>query len=332
MRIFISHSSKNKEVVLEFARLLESLSSDISVFCSSSDGSIKVGSNFVSAILKELNDCDLFIPIISNDFYKSRFAMTELGIACCFLFEKYSNDNIEYIYPFALFPVKSGYALSGTPIAHLQAGDLNNKEHLHSFINSLASDKNIRLTANTNNKISSFVYSIDKMLLSMHSLLIGANPGTFFDDSILFKNRADIVQHSLENEELTVNFNLNPYELPDAKLPNFVSLALLYVDNIDLGRYLELDASSKLEFTFINFSNSLRNIIVEFKHGEGNKLLKQFTVAVAAGDNAISIPLSNMKCEALHNISEICFVVHPEDVVENEGMFKICNLQVSFSK
>ena len=43
MRIFISHATKNKEVVLKFAEFLESVSSEIEVFCSSENGSIKVG-------------------------------------------------------------------------------------------------------------------------------------------------------------------------------------------------------------------------------------------------------------------------------------------------
>ena len=50
MRIFISHATKNKEVVLKFAEFLESVSSEIEVFCSSENGSIKVGKDFIKTI------------------------------------------------------------------------------------------------------------------------------------------------------------------------------------------------------------------------------------------------------------------------------------------
>ena len=46
MRIFISHATKNKDIVLKFAELLENISNDIEVFCSSESNSIKVGKKF----------------------------------------------------------------------------------------------------------------------------------------------------------------------------------------------------------------------------------------------------------------------------------------------
>ena len=35
-----------------------------------------------------------------------------------------------------------------------------------------------------------------------------------------------------------------------------------------------------------------------------------------------------MRSKALGNISEICFVIHPEDVREEEGMFKIGSIKI----
>ena len=65
MRIFISHATKNKEVVLKFAEFLESVSSEIEVFCSSENGSIKVGKDFIKTIFEELNS-SVIIPGISE--------------------------------------------------------------------------------------------------------------------------------------------------------------------------------------------------------------------------------------------------------------------------
>ena len=64
MRIFISHSIKNEKIVLKFAEFLESINSEIEVFCSSERGSIGTGKNFVKTIFDELDACDLFIPVL----------------------------------------------------------------------------------------------------------------------------------------------------------------------------------------------------------------------------------------------------------------------------
>ena len=86
MRIFISHATKNREVVLKFAEFLEAVSSNIEVFCSSESGSIKIGKNFIEIIFSELSNSDLFIPIISKEYYKSKFCMIELGVAYSYLY------------------------------------------------------------------------------------------------------------------------------------------------------------------------------------------------------------------------------------------------------
>ena len=43
MRIFISHSIKNEKIVLKLAEFLESINSEIEVFCSSEKGSTDTG-------------------------------------------------------------------------------------------------------------------------------------------------------------------------------------------------------------------------------------------------------------------------------------------------
>ena len=332
MKIFISHASANEEVILQFASLLESVSSDISVFCSSQEGSVRVGQNFVEVILKELSDSDLFIPVISKEYYDSRFCMIELGIANAYLFDTYRKSLEDYIYPFVLFPVKKSGALSGTPISHLQAGELNNQDSLRNFLDSLVEDKGIRMGANVNRKINSFVFNIDHILLRKYDILHGARPGAYFDDSIYFRERNDVAQCSASAEGITVNFNMNPYERNDARWPNFVSLALCYTDSIDLGRYLDFNIDATFDFKLTSFTNSIKRIVVEFKQVDGNRIIESFIKEVQYGENRISIPLCSMKSNALSHVSEICFVVHPEDVVEAEGMFKISEMRVHFEE
>lgn len=89
MKIFISHASKNKEIVLKFASFLESMSTEVEVFCTSEKGAIATGKNFIETIAKELNICDLFIPVLSQEYYESRFCMIELGVAYSYMYNKY---------------------------------------------------------------------------------------------------------------------------------------------------------------------------------------------------------------------------------------------------
>ena len=43
----------------------------------------------------------------------------------------------------------------------------------------------------------------------------------------------------------------------------------------------------------------------------------------------IHIPLKKMQSKALGQIAEICFVIHPADVLEKEGMFQISEITIS---
>ena len=160
MRIFISHATKNSKIVLMFAEFLETVSSEIEVFCSSEDGSISIGKNFIQTIFDELNNSDLFVPIISHEYYESKFCMIELGVACSYLFNQYNKKGDEYIFPFALYPIQKGQALSGTPIANIQTGDISDEKDIHSFLEYLSSEKGVNIGTGINRKLHSFKYVI----------------------------------------------------------------------------------------------------------------------------------------------------------------------------
>lgn len=328
LRVFISHASKNKEIVVRFSRFLEDINSDIDVFCSSEKGSIKVGSDFVETIFKELNECDVFIPIISKEYYDSKFCMIELGVAYSYFRGKFQKNGESYIYPFALYPVQKGYALSGTPLSNLQTGDISDKEDLRGFLKYLSSEKGIIIGSGTNRIIHSFINEIDRITLQNHNILESARINTYFDDSIEYKHREDIAYYGISKDVIVVNYNMNPYEKANVKRPNFISLVLSYVDKLDLGRYLELNLNAEFRFVINSFTNSLNKIFVEFKYSNVHSVLEAFEFPVVYGENRFSIPLEKMKSNALHDISEICFVIHPDDVVEDEGMFKIETIKV----
>lgn len=329
MRIFISHATKNREIVLKFADFLEMSSSDIEVFCSSEEGSIKVGKNFIDMIFDELNTSNLFIPIISKEYYESKFCMIELGVACSYLFSQQNKKGEDYIFPFALYPIQKGSALSGTPIANIQVGDISAERDIHSFLEYLSSEKGLKIGTGINRKLHSFKFEIDQIFLEHQNIIELAKINTFFDDSIEFKHREDIVSISVNGNSIVVNYNMNPYETSNVKRPNFISAVLRYIDGLDVNRYLDFNDSAEFQFVVTNFTNSLRRIFVEFKHSDNHSLLDTFEFAVSQGENKFSLSLERMRSKALSNISEICFVIHPDDVVEDEGMFKISEIEIT---
>lgn len=329
MRIFISHATKNREVVLKFAEFLEAVSSNIEVFCSSESGSIKIGKNFIEIIFSELSNSDLFIPIISKEYYESKFCMIELGVAYSYLYSQKNKKGEDYIFPFALYPVQKGQALSGTPIANIQTGDLSNEKDVHSFLEYLSADRGMKIGTGINRKLHSFIFDLDQIFLKRQNILQMAKIGAYFDDSIEFKQREDIASTSISEDMVVFNFNMNPYEKKDAKYPNFISMALRYVDKLDICRYLDFNDKAEFRFTVINFTNSLKRIFVEFKYSDNNSILETFKFFLDYGENKFCITLDEMRSEALSNISEICFVIHPDDVVEEEGMCKIGEIEIS---
>ena len=328
MRLFISRSSQNQDIVLKFASFLESISSEIEVFCTSEKGSVSVGTNFVEKIFQELSTSDLFIAILSKEYYESKFCMIELGVAYSYFCTKYKEKGEEYIFPFALYPIQKGYALSGTPLVNVQTGDIADEHDIHSFLDYLSSEKGILIGAGTNRRIHTFINEVDNISIHQQKLMESATINTFFDDSIYYKHHEDIVYHGITKDTIIVNYNMNPYEQKDVKRPNFISIVLGYIDKLDLGRCLELNLNSKLNFVITSFTNSLKRICVEFKYSDSNRILKAFEIPLVYGDNHISIPLVKMQSKALKTISEICFVIHPDDIVEDEGMYKISNIRI----
>lgn len=328
LKIFLSHSSKNAMFSTLFSQLLESLSSDIYVFCSSEEGSLNVGEDFVSSIFKELDSCDIFIPLISHEYYESKFCMIELGVAYSYFYNKFQKQGDNYILPLVLPPTIKNNALSGTPLSHIQTGELNSKEDLNRIIQYLKNNFNITILSGLNQELHKFKFNVDKILLEKQNIVKIAKIETYFDDQIDYTRRSDIVNHSFTKNGISVNYNLNPKEKDDVKKPNFISLVLKYIDKINLSRYLDFSNNVAFKFVLLNFTNSIKKINIEFKYGDFNKILDTFEIDVQSGTNVLSIPIISMQSKALREITEICFVIRPEDITENEGMFNISNITI----
>ena len=132
MKIFISHSSKDKKVALLLKSFLERMNRDeISVFCSSFLGAIKIGDDFVKAIEKELNDCDQFIALVSDNYAHSTYCMIELGFA----YARLVHEESAVIKPLSLPGGED--LLDHSPLGHLQHYSLLDSNTYDQFIDEL---------------------------------------------------------------------------------------------------------------------------------------------------------------------------------------------------
>ena len=87
MKIFISHSHQDMEVCRKLADAL--MKRGYEVFA---DFAIDFGTSIIATIKTELNDSDVFIAIITENFLNSSWAQAELSSAI------FSNDSI-YVLP-----------------------------------------------------------------------------------------------------------------------------------------------------------------------------------------------------------------------------------------
>lgn len=254
--------------------------------------------------------------------------MIELGVAYSYLCSKYKDKGEDYIFPFVLYPIQKGYALSGTPLMNIQTGDITEEDDIHSFLKYLSSENRIMIGSGTNRRIHAFINETDMILLHQQNILDNARINSYFDDSVYYKHHDDIIYHVISDDSIVVNYNMNPYENEDNRRPNFISIVLKFVDKLNLDRYLELGLDAEFKLKLTSFTNSLKRIFIEFKYTDANQVLGTFEIPIAYGDNDIHIPLEKMKSRALKSISEICFVIHPDDVVEDEGMYKISGISI----
>ena len=322
MQIFISHSVKDREIAIQLSGFLESLSNDIEVFCSSDSGAIPVGNDFIRTITTQLKKCDTFLPLLSENYFHSKFCMIELGFAYSQLQSLNDDKKQQYIYPLCIPPLQTS-ALSGTPLGNIEVANVDDMEAYRII---LANIHNFH--TGQNKRIREFVADLHRCLIKRLNIFSKAQVIACCSSNAVMKDEKDFSSYSSMGSETTFNFNLDPYETGGI-LPNSVSLVFKFVDLADFKQFLALNENSCVSFEIVSFTNSLSKIDVEFKFSDNNRILKVFHLPIHYGENQFSVPLIDMQSEALSNVSEICFVVHPGDTVEIEGMVKICNMRVS---
>lgn len=326
MKIFLSHSSKDKELAKALASFLESINNEIEVICSSEKGTIKPGQNFIEVLLKELQESDAFIPLLSPHYYESRFCMIELGFSCACLYNRRGGEKT-YIYPLAVAPVRKEEALAETPLAFLQVASLDDMQDMRKYIESLSFSQKLLCPSGLNRHLSHFIETITEIEIANLDIAAKAKFLVCKSGNVPGED-GDYLSYTSQENSYTVRFNAKPF--PDsANYPDFLSFVFKYIDKIDLFALAKNSEGARLHFDIENNTGSLSKINVEIKYRDIKDILYRETIPLTCGTTKVDIKLKEMQYAALESVSEICFVLPPSAYLKDQGAFTISNVKIS---
>ncbi len=174
MKIFISHSSKDKVVIDQFVDKILILGCGINeedIFCTSIEGlGIKTGLDFREHIKESLLKSDYSFLLISNNYKKSDICLNEMGAS-------WSQDSIS-VKPF-LFP-DIGFDSIGTLYSVKQASKINNSSALDELFEELTVRYKIDKKVSRWNKSKEDFLDYIKTFESQESNYISPSPEEFF--------------------------------------------------------------------------------------------------------------------------------------------------------
>lgn len=319
MKVFISHSSKDLELAKAFSYFLKTLNMEIEIYCTSLQGTINQGENFISSIESGLKGSEVFIPLISQNYCKSKYCLIELGYAYC----KLAAKQKYYILPFSIPPISKAEALLSTPLSYLQTSALNDKNDIENFVKILIRNRLIPETALMKVDINEFVNRINTAIL---------NSGNILENAIILPICSDgrnpeAIFYTKDNNNHIVNFNLNANS--KGIRPEFISLVFKFPGTFNFADFLFANNNMELTCVLNNYTDSLTNIDIEFKYCEIPQKLFTAKINLNSGKNEIKVPIKGMHIEGLKQISEICFVAWDNYITEIEGMFSIEDIKIS---
>lgn len=325
-QVFISYSSKDEDIAEKFGHFLQSLDTNLRVFCTTFDNVINQGENFNESINRGISQCDIFIPLLSENYIESKYCMVELGFFSAILYQK--NEK-KHILPFSIPPIDKGEALSSTPLSALQVREINTRSQIQAFVDQLNLQKlNLQNSYMLNTTIDSFVLEINRVICNKQNFLKQAVPLAICSDG----TRKDAIKFV----EATDGYTLSLTPLENSKFvtyPDFLSFVLKFPKKINFAQYLKINDKAFLSFELDCFSDFINKIDVEFRYTDNLLMLKEpGTFPVSKGINKLKIMLSDMNINGLKNISEICFVIwesYFKNRERSEGSYCIKNLKVN---
>lgn len=155
IKIFISHSSKDKEIISHLIELLTGVFSDLSdehIRCSSIHGyGFKTGEDFLDEIKKDSDFCEIVLSVLTDNSIGSKMYLIESGIAWYFnkLFPVILDEYMEYNKVPTIFSTKI-------------ARKLFEGEAVHQFLNDLSSKLNLKMKESVivNKRVNKYLEAI----------------------------------------------------------------------------------------------------------------------------------------------------------------------------
>jgi len=207
-KVFISHSSKNKEIADHLCAYIARLGvKEKNIFCSSVVGQgIGNGEKLNNAIAYAIQDSSLLIFLLSYDFINSSYCMEELGVGW-YLSQR--NDVTCYYLVLPDIEMSELIGFVNSKSDKFTFLDLEHREELSALSCDLANQMNIRMKAHTvitnaeNVFLSSIRSSIEEIFEARKArerLQEGKeNERTQLNDTILHaKNEIDSLKHQLD--------------------------------------------------------------------------------------------------------------------------------------
>lgn len=315
MNIFISHSSRDSEIAQQLERFLESINVNINVFCTSSFGTVSNGRDFVEAIEENLEKCDQFICLLSKNYISSKFCMIELGYAYAKLV--HSKETVIKI---LTLPGGEGL-LEETPLSRLQyypLFDIRTIKELEKDIKKAGVDIQI-----DNDDIRSFSQDITSSFIKNADIFEYADLISCCSNPLM----PNAVKSSRSNGSVIVNYNLSGGW---QKKPMFISSVFYFYNDLDLLEYYLADNSIKLHCVIDNYTESIRQLQIEFQTYNNKQICKPFEINLNSPKTTVDIPISYLSKyrKDLRSVVNICFVAKGEFIVEEEGTYIIEDLRI----
>lgn len=320
MKIFISHSSKDKELVLMFVDLLvQGFHIDYDeIFCTSMDNALRVGEDFIKSIKENLHDSEIVLFLITQNYINSKFCIMEMGAAWAF------KDNI---FPIIVPPLDYNI-LNDTPLKITQSIILSDAEDLFKKLyeyklveKQIIPRLNFMQEHGLFDKIKQFTENV--------KIYISKNYGFNFKDANIIcvaqNGDPDAVQLELNgnSHQIYCNFKANQfYPIPS----NFISCVYQFVPHKD---WSSITPNSIFCCECRSMDESIQKVTIEFKYGDNLFKFYEQTFLINNHYTEIRIPISYdaMPQKHLKDISEICFVIRPNFVKNFIGEIEISELK-----
>ncbi|MBS7528291.1 toll/interleukin-1 receptor domain-containing protein [Fusibacter paucivorans] len=325
MKVFISHSSKNRKIVNELGHFISDLNPNVTLFCSSMEGHLNVGEDFLNKIINGLNNADVFIAILSEEYLASKFCVMELGAAWMKLFEAKNEDTNKYLFPLVLHPINTA-VLNNTPIHTTQAIGLNTEGEIKLLVTKLIDIGVI------DGDIELYLKQIEDFHQTISELIQQTNASNLVTRSKILNISSNGVPEALQvtkignDKEVNIAFNFDAVNENNEK-PTFTSMVLKYRKPINLEAMIDnAQEEAFFQFKVKNAYQKIKKIKLEIKSGPRNEIILEHVNAIESLDQEIHVPFLSGDEYGWDEITEICFVIFPEYLEVRRGDFSISEI------